>query len=309
MGGRFLKAGMVRSDGRLLRELSWPTRLEQGCQGVVQQVGMAAAELLRLEGRRWEEVAGVGVGVPGTVRLPEGEVLFAPNLGWTEVPFLAALRRELPVPVAVDNDAHVAALGEYWVGAGQGYRTVLMLTLGTGVGSAFLVEGKVHRGRSGLGSELGHMTVDPNGPRCGCGNRGCLEAFLGAGALEARARELLKSGKPSRLVPEGDWGIKEVMALAGEGDPVAAEVVAGLVGYLAMGLANAVVLVDPEVIIIGGGVAAAAGVFLEELRRETARRAAFMGYPSPLIVTAALGNRAGILGAAYLVSRGAGEGT
>ena len=307
IGGRFLKAGMVRPDGVLLRTASRPTCLRQGYAGVVEQVCESAAALLAGAGLGWEAVAGVGVGVPGTVRLPQGEVVFAPNLGWERVPLAAALAAALPVPVRVDNDAHVAALGEYWLGAGRGFDRLLMITLGTGVGSALLIGGEISRGRSGLGSELGHMTVDPDGPVCGCGNRGCLEAFVGAGALEALARELAGSGRPTRLPAEGDWGIREILALAPEHDPVAEEVVGRLVYYLAVGLANAVVTLDPEVILLGGGVAEAAEVFLEDLRRETARRASGMAYPTPLILPAELGNRAGILGAAYLVRPEAGE--
>lgn len=307
IGGTNLKAGIVSPQGELVAHTSRPTCLSGGWEGVVGQVEEAAKDLLWQGGLDWSAVKGLGVGVPGTVRLPEGQVLFAPNLKWERVPLLSTLAGRFPVPVRVDNDAHVAALGEYWRGAARGYKNVLLLTLGTGVGSALLLEGRVLRGRNGLGNEMGHMVVDPHGPPCGCGNRGCLEAFVAVPALQRLARDLLNTGKTSSLAQAGDWGVREIFAAAAAQDAVGQLVVASLVKHLAIGLANAVVLVDPEVILLGGGVSQGADVFLPSLREEVAMRVGRMAYRPPPILPAALGNRAGILGAAYLVRDEAGE--
>jgi glucokinase len=263
-----------------------------------------AAQLLREEGLEWKQIGGVGVGVPGTVRLPEGEVLFAPNLRWKNVPLLATLVGRFPVPVRLDNDAHVAALGEYWRGAARGMRSLIMLTLGTGVGSALLLDGTIWRGLNGVGSEMGHMTLEPDGPPCGCGQRGCLEALVAAPALIRRAKEMVLSGTASILASMENWGVPEIFAAARNNDPVGSAVVAALVKYLAAGLANLVVTVDPEMIVLGGGVAAGVSAFLEDLRSEVEKRVSSMAYAAPPIRVAALGGLAGILGGVYLVSRG-----
>lgn len=307
IGGTNLKAGLVSLQGELLARTSRPTYLVAGWEGVIDQIHEVAEELLRQGGLSWSALRGLGVGVPGTVRLPQGEVLFAPNLRWERVPLLSALAARFPVPVKVDNDAHVAALGEYWRGAAQGYRSVLLLTLGTGVGSAFLLEGRVLRGGNGLGSEMGHMVIDPHGPVCACGNRGCLEAFVAAPALERLARELRDASPPDSPDLSGAWGVREVLAAAAAGDAVGRQVVASLVEHLAIGLANAVVLIDPEVILLGGGVSQGAEVFLPALREEVAVRVGRMAYRPPPIMPAALGNWAGTLGAAYLVRGETGE--
>lgn len=307
IGGTNLKVGLVTPAGEVKAYTTRPTRLDGGWAGVVDQVEELVAALLQQQGLSLTAVGGLGVGVPGTVRLPQGEVLFAPNLKWENVPLLATLSTRLPVPVRLDNDAHVAALGEYWRGAGQGYGSVLLLTLGTGIGTAFLWRGRVFRGRAGLGSEMGHMVIDPAGPLCGCGNRGCLEALAAAPALERLAHRLLAAGLPSRLTCAGNWGVGEVFAAAAAGDEVGQKVVEEMVGHLAVGLANAVVLIDPEVIILGGGISGSADLFLPALSEEVARRVGRMAYPPPTIVPAALGNLAGILGAAYLVRGELGE--
>lgn len=302
IGGTNLKAGLVSREGAIVSHISESTRLGGGWQDLVAQLELVLSRLLNQSGYNWEQILGLGVGVPGTVRLPEGMVLFSPNLDWHDVPLLDALQSRFPVKVGIDNDAHVAALGEYWFGAGRGSRRLLMLTLGTGIGSAYLVNGKVYRGRNGLGAEMGHMIVNPAGPLCGCGNHGCLEALVSGPALLKFARELYRDGTATKLSNASMWEIRDVIEAARDGDVLGRTVVHSLAENLSAGVANAVVLVDPDLVLLGGGIAEGASVFLDELKQRVSERVCHMAYKVPPIMPAAKGNLAGVLGAAHLIA-------
>ncbi|GFN24087.1 ROK family protein [Thermanaeromonas sp. C210] len=299
IGGTSIKAGIVSREGRVLAKSQIPTAKEAGVAGVLDRVTKLVDALRSQAGPDGLPLAAAGVGVPGSVEVDRGLVRLAPNLGWRDVPLREKLQDLLKVPVIVDNDAHMAALGEMWQGAGRGYRDILMITLGTGIGSALILNGAVHRGVFGYGAEMGHVKVLKDGPLCRCGGRGCLETLASATAMVSLAGCELERGYPSLLSGRTRLEAREIVEGAAKGDVLSREVLNAAAHYLGTALANAALLVGPAVIIIGGGVAQAGDVVLTPIREAFAEAlGAWQVNPVP-ILAAQLGNDAGFIGAAY----------
>lgn len=249
--------------------------------------------------------AGVGIAVPGPLDLVGGHVMTAPHVpAWRSFPLRERLQRALGGRVELENNANAYALGEFWRGAARGRRHVVVLVLGTGVGGAVIVEGRLLHGRMGAAGELGHVCVDPNGPLCDCGARGCLEAYASATGLRrlvAALRPAAAGGAipPQFLDPAGNFAAARVTAAARAGNSPARRVLEVAGRHLGIAIASFINLFDPELIVVGGGVAGALplmrGAMMKELR---ARAMAFTLHPVP-IVSGALGQRAGVVGAAY----------
>ncbi|MBI4361904.1 MAG: ROK family protein, partial [Euryarchaeota archaeon] len=248
-------------------------------------------------------VRGVAVGMPGAVDPRRGVLYQSPNFaGSGDYPLrseLEARLRGLGVPVVVENDANAYAVGEHWKGAGRGAPSLVCLTLGTGVGGAVILWGRLWRGEQGAAGELGHMVVDPEGPGCSCGGRGCLEAYLGARSIRRRIQEVAdRSGEPGR------WGKspgpRELQAAAEKGDLLALQVWDEIGRHLGIGLASLVNIFNPHTIVIGGGVAAGWDLFMPPARREMEARAFRIPARRVKLARARLGDDAGVLGAARL---------
>ncbi|MGB9662583.1 MAG: ROK family protein [Moorellaceae bacterium] len=303
LGGTLLKGGIVNREGRVLARGEVPTQRTAGVEGVLRQM-QELAENLALQARvEPADIEGAGVGVPGSVEVDLGLVRLAPNLHWRNVPLRDQLEKLWNLPVVVDNDAHVAALGELWQGAGRGYRDLLLVTIGTGIGSALILKGEVHRGFLGYGAELGHVKMVEEGPPCRCGGRGCLETLASATAMVRRAREELEHGRASLLRAWPEIGPREIIAAASEGDELSREILAEAGRYLGRALANAVLLVGPEAIVVGGGVAQGGETVLGPIRRAL-EEALYPWQVKPVpVLSAQLGNSAGFIGAAYLAIR------
>jgi glucokinase len=216
----------------------------------------------------------------------------------------AELEQVLHLPAFVDNDANVAALGEWIFGAGKGTRHLIYITVGTGVGGAIILNGSLWRGANFAAGELGHVPVNPDGPRCGCGGYGCVELFVSGPAIAQRAREFTARGVQSQIAPKAPEEItaEQVAVAAQQGDPLARFILAEAGRYLGVALAGILNLLNPELVLIGGGVAAAGECLLEPLRWEVRRRALPTATTTP-ILPAALGSNAGLLGAAALAFR------
>ena len=249
-------------------------------------------------------VAGVGVGTPGLIPEDSGIVVYAPNVPeWVDLPLQSILRERLGLPVAIENDANAAAIGEHWVGSAAGKANVICITLGTGVGGAIIMNNEVWRGSNGAGGEIGHMTVVENGRMCGCGAPGCLEAYASATAIAEQARELLHGDRKSVLRERSGGNLDRIDAAmvaeaAGQGDDTAREVMhrsATLLGTAVSSLTN---LLNPELIVIGGGVIKAGDLIFDPIGAEVARRAYKWSAGILRIVPAKLGDNAGIIGAA-----------
>lgn len=300
LGGTSIKGGIVDRKGEILAQGQVPTRAEDGAEAVLAQIEDLAKELKATAGIKDSQLQGAGIGIPGSVDMEEGLVRLAPNLHWRNFPLKEKIEKVLRLPVFLDNDAHVAALGEMWQGAGRNYRDILMITIGTGIGSAVILGGEVHRGFFGYGAELGHVKVEPEGPLCECGGRGCLETLASATAIVHQAKRELGRGRPSLLQDKEALEAKDVLLAAGQGDELALEVVNRAAGYLGVALANAVFLLGPAAVIIGGGVAQAGEVLLKPLKKRFEEALGpWQIKPLPLLL-ARLGNRAGFIGAAYL---------
>ncbi|HEY3481343.1 MAG TPA: ROK family protein [Streptomyces sp.] len=291
VGGTGMKAALVGADGTLLYEARRPTGRERGPDAVVAAILDFAADL-RDQGVRayGEHAAAAGVAVPGIVDDAGGIAVYAANLGWKDVPLRALLSERLDgVPVALGHDVRTGGLAEGRIGAGNGADRFLFLPLGTGIAGAIGIDGRIEAGAHGYAGEIGHIVVRPDGPECGCGQRGCLEALASAGAV-SRAWAAA-SGDP-------DADAADCARAVAEGDPRALAVWRDAIDALAAGLVTGLTLLDPRVLIIGGGLAEAGDLLFGPLRAAVEARITFQKLP--LIVPAALGDTAGCLGAGLL---------
>ena len=302
VGGTKLAAGLVASDGSVLARVRHPTP-QSGASEIVDVVVSTAEEFAREYGLR--EVA-VGVGAAGLID-PQGTVRYAPNLPWADFALGAELSARLAGPVTVDNDANAAAWGEYRAGAGRGaHRSMVMLTLGTGVGGGLVLNDRLVRGAGGMAGELGHMAVVEGGPRCPCGARGCLESLASGTAIARLAREAIADGRVSSggallsMPPDGITG-KSVTVAAHAGDRDARAVLAAAGRWLGVGIASLVAAFDPQIVVLGGG-AMQAGTLLTVPAVEAAQsRLVGRGHRELApIIAAQLGDDAGLVGAALL---------
>ena len=280
---------------------------------MVAQVAARLRALASRAGIDWGRVAGMGYSTAGMMDVERGIIFASPNQGpWRDVPFGALLSEALGLPVRIEMDANAAALGEAWLGAGAGVEHFVYLVVGTGVGAGLLLGGQIHRGYRGTAGEIGHTTIDPNGPICNCGNYGCLEALAAGPAIALRAQGAVLQGRPTRireLAAPGEITAETVADAARLGDQVAHEIPEQTADYLGLGLANVITLLSPEVVALGGGVMRGAGdLLLEPIRRAVARRCgSWVDIESRRIVLSALGEEAGLLGAARLVWEAGGD--
>jgi glucokinase len=299
IGGTKLAAGIVDAGGTVLARGEAPTQAAQGPAGVLERVIRLAREVLGKPGVRADAIRRIGIGCAGPVDRRAGLILNPPNLpGWTRVPLVEHIQKALGLPAVLENDANAGALGEFRYGAGKGASSLVYLTVSTGIGGGIILDGKLWHGLKDGAGEVGHMTIVPDGPLCGCGNRGCLEALASGPSIARRAREALGAGRASRLSQAGEFTAADVVRLAQEGDAVAAEVWRDTVQYLALGVGAVVTIVAPERVVIGGGVTQAGDFLFEPLRREVRQRVKLVAVESVPILPAALGPDVGILGAA-----------
>ena len=302
LGGTTVKMGLFTTAGALLETWEIPTRTEDGGSLILGDIAASIKEKVEEKGISEDDVEGVGIGVPGPID-EEGNVLKCVNLGWGET----EVARELSdsfyhLPVKVGNDANVAALGEAWFGGAKGYRDMVMLTLGTGLGCGIVLNGRILPGVHGAAGEFGHAPLYSRAKKpCNCGNTGCLEQIASATGIVNRAHELLtEEDVPSVLRGKAEITAKDVMDACLAGDPVAAETVELMTDCLARGMAILAVTVDPEVFVIGGGVSRT-GQWLMDLLKEKYDRYAFHACRDVQVLEAKLGNDAGMFGAAAMI--------
>jgi glucokinase len=301
LGGTNIKCGLVTGDGVLIQEKRTATEADGGVDHVLGRM----EELIRNTAavRPDSEIRGVGIGMPGLVDAEGGVFIEGPNLkGWTNVNLNERLGGRLGMPICIDNDAHVAALGEFAFGAGRGSTDMLMVTLGTGVGGGLVLNGKLYRGKRNTAGEFGHTTIQMDGPLCNCGRRGCIEAFVGKNGIIRNLIAKLDSGRASSLASKDRNRLEplDISLAAGKGDGLAVEVLRETGEYLGVGLGNAVNLLNLERIVVGGQVADAGDFILRPARDALDRIALKVPRETVRIVPAELGNSAGIIGAARL---------
>ncbi|MTB72875.1 ROK family glucokinase [Arsenicicoccus sp. MKL-02] len=307
IGGTKVAGGVLDQQGAIVARARRDTPHRSKSPGVVEDTIVGVIEDLLVQVRR-EEVLAVGVGAAGWVSADRATVLFAPHLSWRNEPLRERLSTRVPVPVYVDNDANAAGWAEHRFGAGRGETHLMMITLGTGIGGALVMDGQVQRGRYGVAGEYGHMMVVPGGHRCECGNRGCWEQYASGNALVREARSLLLANSPvahdllERLGGEDQALTGPVITEAAQdGDQTCVELIADIGRWLGTGLANLAAALDPGSFVIGGGVSAAGDLLLGPARETFARELTGRGYrPMARILQASLGNEAGLIGAADL---------
>lgn len=305
IGGTKLAAGVVDRDGRMLARGEVPTLANEGLEPVLSRIVGLGRELLSRPEAAEVSIRRIGVGCAGPVDIKAGLVFRPPNLpGWTRVPLTDHIQRSLGLPTILENDANAAALGEFRYGAGRGARSIVYMTVSTGIGGGIILDGKVWHGVKDAAGEIGHITVCPDGPPCGCGNRGCLEAMSSGPSIARRARAAVASGRQTRLGAIANPTAADVVRLAQEGDAVAAEVWADAVKYLGIGVAAVITFLAPERVVIGGGVTRAGDFLFRPVREQAWERVKLVPVESVPILPAALGPDVGILGAAAVAFDG-----
>ena len=298
IGGTSVKLGLFDVEGNVLDKWEIPTRTENGGEKILPDIADSIREKMKQIDKDF--VAGVGVGAPGPVD-GKGIVHRAVNLGWGTFSIKDTLEDLLNMPVMAGNDANVAALGEMWMGGGQGYRDLVVVTLGTGVGGGIIIDGKMLTGVTGAGGEIGHIHVnDEEEEICGCGNKGCLEQYSSATGITRLANQLLASSDKDSVLRGGEVSAKTVFDAVKERDPLAVEVAEKFGKYLGDGLASIACVVNPEAIVIGGGVSKAGEILIDFIRPHYEKNV-FHGSRQVKFSLATLGNDAGIYGAAKLV--------
>ncbi len=306
VGGTNVKIALVDDSGKIIYSNSVPTRAEMGYEYTVNNIKQAIYDLLKETKLEAKEIEGIGFGFPGQVDYKSGVVRLAPNIpGWVDVPIAKMIEDEFHIPTRVDNDVRCAALGELKYGAGKGCENLICITVGTGIGSGLIVNGKLVRGASNAAGEIGHIKLQiHDGPICGCGDTGCMEAFASGPAIVAMAEEYILGGKSTKyreMANGGDITPFIVAEAAKAGDPVARRIFSRIGEYIGIGMASVVNLLNPEKIIIGGGVADAGDILLDPLKDTLKKRAMKIAGETVEVVPAQLGNTAGVIGASLLI--------
>lgn len=309
IGGTNIKIGLVDPrERRLLENVRLKTSAKRGPQSIVADLGNSVIELSRRAEARKLKLAGVGVGCAGLIDLTNGVVITSPNLpGWENLPLGKILSEKLPVPVHIENDVNCICYGEYWLGAGRELGDFLCIAPGTGVGGGLLIDGKVWEGSGYSAGEVGHMTIQPDGEKCRCGNYGCLETLASASWLVWRAEKRLRQGAQSSLKQYQDrpesLSSEYIFQAAMSGDKLAQELFHLVGASLAIAIANVVHLLGIRRVLIAGGLANGWDAFIGALHGELQRRLTLIPPAEVLVVKAQLGPDAGALGGAYLAAR------
>lgn len=300
VGGTSVKMGLFDMEGTILDKWEIPTRTAEAGLAILPDIADAVKAKMAEKSITIEETAGVGVGVPGPVDA-KGVVSTAVNLGWNNINVKSILNELLGMPVAAGNDANVAALGEMWKGGGQGYKTLVAITLGTGVGGGIIIDGQILTGATGAAGEIGHVHVDDNETVvCACGNKGCLEQFASATGIVRLAMNKLKATNKPTMLTQRPISAKAVFDAVKAGDEVAIEIAEQFGSYLGKELAAVAGIINPEIIVIGGGVSKAGSIVLDYIRKYFIPNV-FVGSRDAVFALATLGNDAGIYGAAKMM--------
>jgi glucokinase len=306
LGGTHLRAGIVDSEtGKISGFKQIPTQAYEGHDAIIVRMAELIEEVIASEGDDRTKIGGVGIGVPGIIDMERGWVKFLPNLpdNWRDVPLCQAMEERVGLTTHLLNDARSATFGEWKFGGGRGVQTMACFTLGTGIGGGTIINGRLHLGIGGTAGELGHLTIDFNGPRCGCGNYGCLEAFASGPAIAAMGIKAVIQGLTTNIGALVDHDLnritsKVIYQAALEGDAVACEIFELAGYYIGIAVTNVLVNVGPRKVVIGGGVSQAGNLLLDPIRRKVNERSSVIPVSEVQIVLAELGTNAGLIGAA-----------
>ncbi len=306
LGGTNLRAALVdTSSGAYTHLTSIETLAREGHDAVMVRMADLIERVVMASGLSKDQIGGIGIGVPGVLDLERGLTVFLPNLPgtWPNVPLRDTIDDRVGLPVVLLNDVRLMTLAEWKFGAGRGVETIACFAIGTGIGGGLVINGQLHLGIGGTGGELGHQTIDFNGPVCGCGNRGCLEAFASGPAITALGARAVMQGLTTRLGELIDYDLNRltphvIYDAACAGDALAKDIFEQAGFYIGVAAANVIVAIGPRKVVIGGGVAQAGNLLLDPIRRTVRDRVRVMPIEQVEIVPAELGPNAGLIGAA-----------
>ena len=305
VGGTGIQFGAIDENMNILAEKSIPTTTSVSFSEQVARIADAVVATASAAGFSADQIDRIGVGIPGISDPVTGDIVKCPNMGWFHVPFRQEFMKHLSVPLYIENDANVAALAESAAGVSAGTSSSVFITIGTGIGSGIILNGRIWNGFHGIGGELGHVIFGLNGVPCTCGNHGCLERYCSATALIRMGREAVALQPDSLILRSVGNDLTRIEArtvidAARENDPVAVEVYGRWISQLAQAIAGIVNLLDPEVIVLGGGVSKSGDFVLNPLRSEFRKYVLYSDQPLPDLRIAVLGSKAGIIGASML---------
>ena len=300
LGGTKISTALSDLEGKIINQTTIPTDAHEGEVPVLNRIINSIEKVVNDSAVSYEDIKGIRIGSPGPLDAKQGIIITTPNLPFKNFNLVKPISEKFGVPVFLDNDANVAAIGEFMFGAGKGAENIVFFTVSTGVGGGAILNGKVYRGHTSNALEIGHMTVAPHGPRCNCGNVGCVEATSSGTAIAKRAHEALSTKVETSLRKYENVTSYEVFVEAAAGDPVAKDIIDDAMNYLGIAVANAVSIFDPEYVIIGGGVSKAGDVVFDTVRKVVNKRCFKSMAESVKIVPAGLGTDAGLIGAVAL---------
>jgi len=305
LGGTFIKGGAVDERGKIIHQLRVETGASEGLEAVIWRIETVVDSVIKHLGAATGDIVGVAIGCPGLTNVETGTVHFAPNLpGWENVELGARLAEKFAMPIVIENDANAAAWGEYWIGSGKGASSLVLVTLGTGIGGGIVLNGELWHGFTNTAGEFGHMIVEADGEPCVCGNRGCLEAYSSVTGLRRRATQAISDGEQSALaiyLNNHDLSGEQVYTCALSGDPLAARLMRDAGYYLGVATVSLIHMLNPEKVLFAGGLAAASDMIMNPIREVVQTRSLPLPRAKALVALASLGDKAGLIGAAGCV--------
>ncbi|WP_055665098.1 ROK family protein [Desnuesiella massiliensis] len=300
LGGTKISAAIADLNGNVIFQTTLPTNAQEGEEAVLGRMISVIETLFEKSNKTIEEVVSIGIGSPGPLDAKKGIIITTPNLPFRNCDIVSPIRNKFNIPVYLDNDANVAAIGEFMLGAAKGTENMVYITVSTGVGGGAVINGKIYRGNTSNALEIGHTTILPDGPRCNCGNHGCVEALASGTAIAKRAKEAIERGLDTTLANYENVTSYEVFREAEKGDIVATDILDRSLNYLGICVANTITSFDPEMVVIGGGVSKGGDIVFERVQQVVNERCFKAMAEACKIVPAGLGTDAGVIGAVAL---------
>ena len=309
LGGTKIGCAIINYHGEILSNIKVPTYAEKGRDVTIERIKDTIYQNISVSKVDLDKIMGIGIGAPGPLDIKKGIINFAPNLpGWRDIPLRRILEEEFNWKVILENDANAAAWGERCFGVGQGVDNLVCFTLGTGIGGGIIIDRKIYHGNTYGAGEIGHMTVNKDGPRCNCGNFGCLEAYSSATGIKNRIKDRIKEGIKSQFLDFGSddtlfesLRLKSIFEIARKGDRLTSDIVQEAISYLGIAIANITNILNPEMVVLVGGITNEGDKLLIPLKKEIEKRALPSNCKSLKIVIGKLNGNAGVLGAAALL--------
>lgn len=300
LGGTKISGALADLDGKILNQYTMPTMAIEGEKAVLSRIIEVIETVIAKSNKTNDMIRAIGMGSPGPLDSKEGVIIVTPNLPFKNFQLVKPIMVNFNIPTYLDNDANVAAIGEYMLGSGRGTRNMIYITVSTGVGGGAILGGKIYRGSTSNALEIGHTTILPDGPKCNCGNYGCIEALSSGTAIARQAREAINNGIETSLSNYENVSSYEVFKEANAGDKVAKEILEKSFTYLGIGVANVITSFDPDMVVIGGGVSKGGSILFDIVQREVDKRCFKTMSEHTRIVPAQLGTDAGVIGAVAL---------